>query len=44
MSFFGSNATAQNGMVDSFTVTPEPATMSLLVIGGVALLRKGRKA
>ncbi len=30
--------------VDSFEVTPEPATMSLLVIGGVALLRKGRKA
>lgn len=30
--------------IDNVTVTPEPATMSLLVLGGLAMLRRSRKA
>ena len=41
-SFFGSNGTAQNGMVDSVVVTPEPATLGLLVLGGLAVIRRRR--
>jgi hypothetical protein len=32
------------GYVDNINVTPEPATMALLALGGVALLRRRRKA
>ena len=30
-------------LIDNVTLTPEPATMSLLVIGGLAMLRRRRK-
>ena len=34
---------ADGGVVDSFAFTPEPATLSLLALGGLSLLRRRRK-
>jgi hypothetical protein len=32
-----------SGYITAFTVVPEPATLSLLALGGLALLRRGRR-
>ncbi len=35
--------TGNSGAIDAMVVVPEPATLGLLLIGGLALLRRSRK-
>ncbi len=39
----GFGALANTGSVSDFSLTPEPATMSLLALGGLAILRRRRR-
>ena len=40
---WGGNATAEYDILGDFTVVPEPVTLSLLGLGGLALLRRRKK-
>jgi hypothetical protein len=39
--YYGSSV--DQGLIDNVILTPEPATLSLLALGGLALLRRGRR-